>query len=60
VTQAARESDHSDDGTAMLCGTPAAVGGIRPSGSFRMELHHPVLDRGISGGYPITALPIRG
>ena len=57
---AARESDGFEDGTAMLCGTLPARGGIRPSGYFRMELHDPVLDRRISGGYAIRELPIRG
>jgi hypothetical protein len=60
LMQAARESDGFEDGTAMLCGTLPAQGGIRPSGYFRMELHDPVLDRRISGGYAIRELPIRG
>ena len=60
LMQAVRESDGFDDGTAMLCGTLPAVGGIRPSGSFRMELHDPVLERRISAGYAIRELPIRG
>jgi hypothetical protein len=57
---AAGESDGFADGTAMLCGTLPAIGGIRPSGYFRMELHDPVLQRRISGGYAIRELPIRG
>jgi hypothetical protein len=60
LMQGARDSDGFEDGTAMLCGMLPARGGIRSSGYFRMELHDPVLDRRISGGYAIRELPIRG
>jgi len=45
-------------GTAMLCGTLGAIGGIRPSSVFRMQLHDPVLSRSIDHEYRIAALPI--
>jgi len=45
-------------GTAMLCGTLGAIGGIRPSSVFRMQLHDPVLGRSIDHEYRIAALPI--
>lgn len=41
----------------MTCGTMAAIGGIRPSGTFEMELYDPVLDRRISHAYRIEVLP---
>jgi hypothetical protein len=45
-------------GTAMFCGTFAAVGGIRPSSRFRYELEDPVLGRRIEGWYSMRSLPI--
>lgn len=45
-------------GTAMLCGTVPAIGGIRPAAGFRMELHDPVLGRAIRHAYDVVALPV--
>jgi len=45
-------------GSAMLCGTVPAIGGIRPAPAFRAELHDPVLGRSITLEYRITALPV--
>ncbi len=45
-------------GTAMLCGTLGAFGGIRPAAAFRMELHDPVLGRTIEHRYRVSCLPI--
>ena len=45
-------------GTAMLCGTLPAIGGIRPAAAFRMELHDPVLGRSIAGSYRVADLPV--
>jgi hypothetical protein len=45
-------------GVAMFCGTLPAIGGIRPSSRFDMELDDPVLGRKISHGYTVQALPI--
>ena len=45
------------DGTAMLCGTVGAIGGIRPSGTFEMELHDPHLKRSLRHHYQVDLLP---
>ena len=48
------------DGTAMFCGTLAAIGGIRPAARFEFEIEDPVLRRIIRHGYDVTVLPIAG
>lgn len=45
-------------GTLMFGGTMGAIGGIRPADRFEMELHDPVLNRTLSHGYDIVALPV--
>ena len=45
-------------GTAMYCGTPSAIGGIRPGTRFEMELTDPVLGRSLRHAYDIEALPV--
>lgn len=45
------------EGTAMTCGTVAAIGGIRPSSSFEMELHDPRLNRFLRHRYALEILP---
>lgn len=45
-------------GVAMFCGTMGALGGIRPSPRFDMELEDPVLGRKIVHGYTVQSLPI--
>ena len=45
-------------GTAMFCGTMAAIGAIRPSGRFEMELEDPILGRKINHAYGVHALPV--
>jgi biotin operon repressor len=45
-------------GTAMFCGTLPAMGGIRPSERFEMELHDPVLNRTIRHTYNTHILPM--
>lgn len=45
-------------GTAMYCGTLAAIGGIRPAERFDVEIEDPVLGRKISYGYNVNTLPI--
>ncbi|MEM9394657.1 MAG: DUF2848 domain-containing protein [Pseudomonadota bacterium] len=47
-----------EDGTAMLCGTLGAIGGVRPAPSYQMSLIDPVLDRTISLAYSVRTLPI--
>ena len=45
-------------GTAMFCGTMGAIGPIRPSSRFEMELDDPVLGRKISHAYDVETLPV--
>jgi hypothetical protein len=45
-------------GMAMLCGTLAAIGGIRPARHFRMELADPETGRCLAHSYAIDPLPI--
>lgn len=45
-------------GTVMFGGTFSAIGGIRPSPRFEMELADPVLGRVIRHGYTATSLPL--
>ena len=45
-------------GTVMFCGTMPAIGGIRSSSRFEMELEDPVLGRTITHAYDIEVLPI--
>ncbi|MEP3279462.1 MAG: DUF2848 domain-containing protein [Stappiaceae bacterium] len=46
------------DGTAMLCGTLPAIGGVRPASQMRLCLTDPVLDRQIEWIYELETLPI--
>lgn len=45
-------------GSAMFCGTMAAIGGVRPAGRFEMELEDPVLGRSIGHAYDVEVLPV--
>ena len=45
-------------GTLMFCGTPGAIGGIRPAARFEMELRDPVLNRSLTHSYDIEVLPV--
>jgi hypothetical protein len=45
-------------GTVMFCGTMPAIGTIRPSPRFEMELDDPVLGRKITHAYDVHALPV--
>jgi hypothetical protein len=45
-------------GTVMFCGTMPAIGAIRSSPHFEMELDDPVLGRKIVHAYEIEALPV--
>ena len=42
----------------MYCGTPGAIGGIRPGTRFEMELEDPVLGRMLRHAYDIKVLPV--
>ncbi|WP_425284511.1 DUF2848 domain-containing protein [Aliiruegeria lutimaris] len=46
------------DGTAMLCGTFAAIAGVRPAQSYRMEVSDPHSGKTIALSYSVVALPI--
>lgn len=43
--------------TGMTCGTVGAIGGIRPSVQFEMELFDPKLNRSIKHAYSLEILP---
>jgi hypothetical protein len=45
-------------GTAMFCGTLPALGAIRPSSRFEMEIEDPVLGRRLAHAYDVEALPL--
>lgn len=45
------------EGNVMTCGTVGAIGGIRPSTVFEMELHDPVLGRSLHHRYEVEVLP---
>lgn len=45
-------------GSAMLCGTLGAIGGVRPAADYRMSLQDPVLERRIDLHYRVSTLPI--
>lgn len=45
------------DGSAMLCGTLSAIGGVRPANDFKMALHDPVLNQTIEWTYSLELLP---
>jgi hypothetical protein len=55
-----RRHDASDlaPGTAMFGGTLSAIGGIRPSEQFEMELDDPVLGRRMTHSYRVDCLPV--
>jgi len=46
------------DGQAMLCGTLAAIGGVRPAPAYRMSLSDPVLGRELNLSYRVKTLPV--
>jgi hypothetical protein len=52
-------SGHSrlPDGTGMTCGTVGAIGGIRPSTVFEMELHDPKRQLSLRHRYAVEVLP---
>ena len=53
-----KETGSFPSGTAMLCGTLPAIGGVRGAPVFEMSLEDPVLGRRIDHGYRIEVLPI--
>ena len=53
-----RDNKRLPMGAVMFCGTMPAIGKIRPSPRFEMELDDPVLGRKISHAYDVQALPV--
>ncbi|GAB3488891.1 DUF2848 domain-containing protein [Marinomonas epiphytica] len=51
------ENADLQDNSAMLCGTFAAIGGVRKTLKFKMSLHDPVLNRTIECVYSTQELP---
>jgi len=49
---------YGETADAMFCGTLAAIGGVRWSGEFSMELEDPVLRRKLQHRYTVEALPV--
>ncbi|RVU86088.1 DUF2848 domain-containing protein [Leucothrix sargassi] len=47
-----------DEGGAMLCGTLAAIDGVRPAAQFKMSMHDPVTQRTIEAEYTTYNLPV--
>jgi len=45
-------------GAGMTCGTVGAIGGIRPSVDFTMELHDPRRQRTLRHRYHVETLPV--
>lgn len=44
------------DGTAMLCGTLPAIGGVRPAADFKMRMYDPKTSREITWAYSTLTL----
>jgi len=51
------EGDAPARAVAMLCGTLPAIGGVRPVGAFRFELHDPERGRSLRHAYAVRVLP---
>jgi len=49
---------HLPDGVVISCGTLTAIGGVRPSTHFSVELEDPVHRRVLRHDYAVTALPV--
>jgi Protein of unknown function (DUF2848) len=50
-------STYMRPGSAMYCGTVAAIGGIRPATRFEMELEDPIRRQKLTHAYDVVALP---
>jgi hypothetical protein len=46
------------DNAAMMCGTLATIGGVRPADRFRARLHDPMIGRTIALDYSTMRLPV--
>lgn len=54
------EGDDLVEGTLLFGGTCGAIGGVRYSDRFSLELNDPVLGRAISHSYDVVPVPIKG
>lgn len=54
------DADDLNDGDLLFGGTCGAIGDVRYSPHFRMELIDPVLNREITHAYAISPVPIKG
>ncbi|ETX12340.1 hypothetical protein MUS1_01705 [Marinomonas ushuaiensis DSM 15871] len=52
------EKGNLAEGSAMLCGTCPAIGGVRRTEKFKMSIHDPILSRTIECVYTTKELPI--
>jgi hypothetical protein len=52
------ETSQMLEGSAMLCGTCPAIGGVRRTEKFKMSIHDPILNRSITCEYTSKELPI--
>jgi len=52
------EAANMQDGSAMLCGTFAAIGGVRAAVRFRATMRDPVTDAEITLDYEARTLPV--
>ncbi|WP_322056158.1 DUF2848 domain-containing protein [Paraburkholderia sp. J63] len=60
LAQFASHGGQLGNGTAMLCGTLAAIGGIRAAQAFEIVLEDPVLGRTLRHAYSVETLPVVG
>ena len=54
------EGDELVEGTLLFGGTCGAIGGVRYSNRFTLELNDPVLGRSINHSYDVIPVPIKG
>ncbi len=60
LAKLAEEGGELAEGVLMFGGTCGAIGGVRYSPRFRLELTDPVLNRTIAHGYDVVPVPIVG
>lgn len=60
LTHLRGENDNLRDGDLLFGGTCGAIGDVRYSTTFRMELIDPVLNREIHHAYEVIPIPIKG
>lgn len=58
ISGAGLEDMTKTDAAGMLCGTFAAIGGVRPAQRFEMQMHDPILGRHIHHAYTAEYLDV--